>query len=50
MRVMMRKSALSELSSPPISGKPEMGFLLRKSETSDLRWGGDGGEGVSDSL
>src|SRR5918995_2397392 len=34
---------------PPISGKPEMGFLLRKSGTPDLRWGGGGGGGVSDS-
>src|SRR3712207_2749009 len=38
------------LSSPPISGLPEMGFLRRKSGTPDLRWGGGGGGGVSDSL
>jgi hypothetical protein len=31
MSFMMRKSALSELSSPPLSGLPERDFLLRKS-------------------
>src|SRR5918993_4124964 len=35
---------------PPISGLPEMGILLRKSGTPDLRWGGDGGGGVSENL
>ncbi len=34
----------------PISGVPEMGFLLRKSGTPDLRWGGDGGWGCERTL